>query len=87
MPGLTVGSTLDGGPNWADDARFFLVACEVDGGAVVALVDGAATASGGITSPVLVPADVLDVPAGVAGFDDGNQRSATTRRDPYQAVL
>jgi hypothetical protein len=38
--GLRVGSTLDGGPNWADDARCFLVACEVDRGVVIALVDG-----------------------------------------------
>jgi hypothetical protein len=30
-PGLTVGSTLDGGPNWADDATCFLIACEVHG--------------------------------------------------------
>jgi hypothetical protein len=37
-PGLTVGSTLNGGPNWADDARWFLVACEVDGGVVITLV-------------------------------------------------
>ena len=39
-PGLTVGSTLDGGPNWADDAIGFLVACEVDRGAIVALMSG-----------------------------------------------
>ena len=37
-PGLTVGSTLDGGPDWADDARSLLVACEVNGGIVIALV-------------------------------------------------
>ena len=36
--GLTVGSTLNGGPNWADDARCFLVACEVDGRAIITLV-------------------------------------------------
>jgi hypothetical protein len=39
-PGLTVGSTLDGGPNWADDANCFLVACEVDRGIVITLVGG-----------------------------------------------
>ncbi|MCY0610230.1 hypothetical protein OVV29_32370, partial [Klebsiella pneumoniae] len=38
-PGLTVGSTLDGGPNWADDATGVLVACEVDGSAVITLMD------------------------------------------------
>jgi hypothetical protein len=37
-PGLTVGSTLDGGPNWADDANRFLVACEVDSGVVITLM-------------------------------------------------
>ncbi|VAZ81126.1 hypothetical protein LAUMK4_05912 [Mycobacterium persicum] len=30
-----VGSTLDGGPNWADDTNGFLVACEVDGSAAM----------------------------------------------------
>jgi hypothetical protein len=36
-----VGSTLDGGPNWADDditRGGFLVACEVNGSAVITLV-------------------------------------------------
>src|SRR2546423_74609 len=44
-PGLMVGSTLDGGPDWADGAITRggrLVAREVDGGVVVPLVPGPA---------------------------------------------
>src|SRR5215471_11289590 len=69
-PRLRVGSTLDGGPDWADGATRCqqgggcLVACEVDGGVVVALVDGSAAVAG----PVLDPADVLLVQALVAGL-------------------
>ncbi len=63
-PGLTVGSTLDGGPNWADDARCVLVACEVDGGVVITLM----TCRTCITCPVFGPADILHMPTGMAGF-------------------
>src|SRR5438270_8374105 len=66
-PGLTVGSALDGGPDWADGAitrTGRLVAREVDGGVVVALVPGPASIAG----PVLRPPDVLHVPAGMAGL-------------------
>jgi hypothetical protein len=66
-PGLRVGSALDGGPDWADGAitrNGRLVAREVDGGVVVALVPAPAPAAG----PVLVPPDVLHVPAGMAGL-------------------
>ncbi|CKS70987.1 deaminase [Mycobacterium tuberculosis] len=63
-PGLTVGSTLDGGPNGADDARWFLVACEVDRGVVVTLVRDRTA----VALPFFVPADVLHMPAGMAGF-------------------
>ncbi|OCB66610.1 hypothetical protein A5729_11550 [Mycobacterium vulneris] len=42
MSGPTVGSTLDGGPNWADDASCFLVAREVHGSAIVTLMTGLA---------------------------------------------
>jgi hypothetical protein len=69
---LTVGSALDGGPDWADDATRLdvgvPVACEVDRGVVVALVGGPATPVSGVASPVLGPADVLPVLAFVAGF-------------------
>src|SRR5437667_2302290 len=67
---LTVGSTLDGGPDWADGATRCqhgggcLVACEVDGGVVVTLVDGSAA----VADPVLDPADVPLVQALVAGL-------------------
>src|SRR3954470_3565750 len=63
-PGLTVGSTLNGGPNWADDANSFLVACEIHGGVVITLVDDRTAAA----LPVFGPADVLHTPAGMAGF-------------------
>src|SRR5262245_7819648 len=69
-PRLTVGSTLDGGPDWADGATRCqqgggcLVACEVDGGVVITLVPGPALAAG----PVPGPADVLLVQALVAGL-------------------
>ena len=63
-PGLTVGSTLDGGPNWADDATGVLVACEVDGGVVITVV----TRRAGVALPMLVSSDVLHVTAVVAGF-------------------
>jgi hypothetical protein len=48
-PGLTVGSALDGGPDWADGAitrAGRLVAREVDGGVVVALMRGPAPGAG-----------------------------------------
>src|SRR4029077_9950203 len=66
-PGLMVGSALDRGPDWAEGAITRgerLVAREVSGGVVVALVAGPAHGAG----PVLAPADVLHVPAGVAGL-------------------
>src|SRR5215467_9923625 len=69
-PRLRVGSTLDGGPDWADGAircprgGGCLVACEVDGGVVVTLVDGPAAVAG----PVPGPADVLLVHAQVTQF-------------------
>src|SRR5262245_44768768 len=69
-PRLTVGSTLDGGPDWADGATRCqqgggcLVACEVDGGVVITLVPGPALAAG----PVPGPADVLLVQALVTQF-------------------
>ena len=89
-PGLTVGSTLDGGPDWADgaiarDGR--LVAREVDRGVIVALVPGRAAPIIRVTGPVLGPPDLLLVAADVAGFLDGYQRSAMVRCDPYQRVL
>jgi hypothetical protein len=60
-PGLRVGSTLDGGPNWADDANRFLVACEVHSGVVIALMRCRAR--------VALPAtDVLNMPTHVAGL-------------------
>jgi hypothetical protein len=61
-PGLRVGSTLDGGPNWADDARCFLVACEVDRGVVITLVSDRTAAA----LPAFGPIDVLHMPAGMA---------------------
>jgi hypothetical protein len=63
-PGLTVGSTLDGGPNWADDANCFLVACEVDGRAVITLM----RCQTGLALPVFSPPDVLTMPTNVAGL-------------------
>jgi hypothetical protein len=59
-----VGSTLDGGPNWADDANSVLVACEVDRGVVITLVCDRTAAA----LPFFVPPDVLRMPAGMAGF-------------------
>jgi hypothetical protein len=70
-PGLMVGSTLDGGPDWADGAitrSGYLVAREVDRGVVVALMDCPAAPLVGVAGPLMGPADVLHVPAGVAGF-------------------
>jgi hypothetical protein len=69
-----VGSTLDGGPDWADGAITrggYLVAREVDRGVVVALMDCPAAPIAEVASPVLRPADVLHPPAGVAGFRRG----------------
>ena len=63
-PGLTVGSTLDGGPNWADGSRWFLPTREVDGGVVITLM----RCRTGVALPMLSPADVLHIPAGMAGF-------------------
>src|SRR5690242_15292621 len=65
-PGLTVGSALDGGPDWANGAITrcrVLVAREVDRGVVVALVDAPAL----FTGPALCPPDLLHQPAGMAG--------------------
>ena len=59
-----VGSTLDGGPNWADGGGGFLPPREVYRGVVVALMGGRTS----ITLPMFSPADVLHMPAGVAGF-------------------
>jgi hypothetical protein len=64
VPGLTVGSTLDGGPNWADDANCVLIACEVDGGIVITVMRYRTA----LALPLLSPADVLQMPAGMAGF-------------------
>jgi hypothetical protein len=75
-----VGSTLDGGPDWADGGGSH----EVHRGDVVTVMHWCRT---GIALPVLSPTDVLDMPTLVAGFDDGNHRSATTNCDPYQPVL
>jgi len=67
-PGLTLGATLDGCPDWADGARSsragFLVAGEVDGSVVVALMRGTAGPAG----RVLGPSDVLHCLAEVAGL-------------------
>ena len=66
-PGLTVGCTLDRGPDRAEVAIIGgerLGAREVNGGVVIALVAGPALGA----SPVLVPSDLLHVPAGEAGL-------------------
>lgn len=56
-PGVTVGCTLNGGPNWADDARWFLVAREVHRSAIVTLMSGRTR----VALPVFSPADVLNM--------------------------
>ena len=67
-----VGSTLDGGPDWADGATRLgvgvLVAREVDRGVIVALVTGPAAPVVRVTGPVFGPSDLLLVAADVAGF-------------------
>jgi len=60
-PGLTVGSALDGDPDWADGAitrKGRLVAREVHRGVVVTLMPGPAPGAG----PVFGPPDVLQLP-------------------------
>jgi hypothetical protein len=59
-PGLTVGSTLDGGPNWADDANRVLVACEVDRCVVIALMQQK-HANGAFGSPIRIPISDIDL--------------------------
>jgi hypothetical protein len=59
-----VGSTLDGGPNWADDANSVLVSCEVDPCIVIMLMRSRTR----LTCPVFGPAHVLHLPANMAGF-------------------
>ena len=88
-PGLTVGSTLDGGPDWADgaiarDGR--LVAREVDR-VIVALVPGPAAPIIRVTGPVLGPPDLLLVAADVAGFAGRVPAVGNGECDPYQGVL
>ena len=82
-PGLTVGSTLDGGPDWADDARCFLVAC----GFTAALHHAGRRLNS--RRIAIVPSQPMSCtcPQAWQVFDDGNHRSATTNADPYQRVL
>jgi hypothetical protein len=78
-----VGSTLDGGPNWADDANGFLVACEVDGSVVVALMCHRTA----VALPFFVPADVLHMPTGMAGFRRREPTVGDHQRRPVPTCL
>ena len=82
-PGLTVGSTLDGGPNWADDANSVLVACEVDRCIVITVMRRPT----GVAVPALGPSDVLHMPAGMAGFRRREPAVGNDRLRPVPARL
>ena len=82
-PGLTLGSTLDGGPNWADDANSVLVACEVDRGVVITLVCDRTAAA----LSFFVPPDVLRMPAGMAGFRRREPAVSNDQLRPVPACL
>ena len=69
-----VGSTLDGGPDWADDANGVLVACGVDRGAVIAVMDAEQVSQCQCSAQPMS----CTCPQAWQVFDDGNQRSATT---------
>ena len=85
-----VGSTLEGGPDWADGAITrggHLVAREVDRGVIVALVgDSAAPVRGSQIQRSAHPISCTR-PQAWQVFEDGYQRSAMVRCDPYQQVL
>ncbi len=59
-----VGSTLDGGPNWADGGGWFLPPRKVNGGVFITLVQRRTR----VALPMFGPADVLHMPAGATGF-------------------